>query len=103
MRITLKVSTIPTSQTDVLLIGIFMNPSMFGGGGSTLHFTAFQMQSIASSDTAVNPRARPPSGRSVVGPIPVLTLAIDCCVDIDGLAGDVGEVQTGKCSRFARR
>jgi hypothetical protein len=35
MRQTLAVTPIPVNnQTAVLLIGIFMNPSMFGGGGS---------------------------------------------------------------------
>jgi hypothetical protein len=35
MRHTLSVTPIPVNnQTTVLLIGIFMNPSMFGGGGS---------------------------------------------------------------------
>ena len=35
MRLTLAVTPVPTSnQTAVLLIGIFMNPTLFGGGGS---------------------------------------------------------------------
>ena len=34
MRQTLAVTPVPTSNTDVLLIGIFTTPSTSGGGGS---------------------------------------------------------------------
>jgi hypothetical protein len=35
MRLTLKVYRVPASnQTALLLVGIFMNPCMFGAGGS---------------------------------------------------------------------
>ena len=34
MHWTLSITSIPASRTAVLLVGIFMNPAMFGGGGS---------------------------------------------------------------------
>jgi hypothetical protein len=35
MNLTLSAVKIPASNQTVLLVAIFMNPSMFGGGGST--------------------------------------------------------------------
>lgn len=36
MRLTLAVLQIPASHTAVLLIGIFLTPALYGGGGSPL-------------------------------------------------------------------
>jgi hypothetical protein len=36
---TLSITAIPASQTVVILVGILMNPALFGGGGSLHQYT----------------------------------------------------------------
>lgn len=54
MRFMLKVSRIPISQTAVLLIGIFLTASQFGGGGSPQPIVLRRVKPITTCHVATD-------------------------------------------------